>query len=377
MEGFAILGAIVLIWILVGPIFGIIGMNNANRATRELMDVRAELRRLRRSLDDGAPEPTASQPETESGRPAPADAPTSVPPTRPERVAPPPKPARARPSRDWERLIAANWMVWAGGLALAFGGLFLVRVAIDAGYFGPLQRTIAAALLGGGLIAAAFRAQRLDTIKTAKNAVRFVPQVIAGAGLVSLYGAAIASGLMYQFVPPLVAFAIIAGISALAVALSMRFGPALAVPGLIGAYLAPLLTGAEGGSILPVLPYFALVTGAGLTLVRLTDWRWLTWILVVGAGFWGLVATASNEVITPLAVAAYALSLAGMGVFFGARDAKRDLVLPKNQLNPRYIAAGFGSSQLAAHIFWLLAGGLILLTGLQAGAGPVDAGALA
>ena len=400
MEGFAILGAIVLIWILVGPIFGIIGMNNANRATRELMDVRAELRRLRRSLDDGAPEPTASQPETESGRPAPADAPTSVPPTRPERVAPPPsiaeatdvppknddpspsfapppKPARARPSRDWERLIAANWMVWAGGLALAFGGLFLVRVAIDAGYFGPLQRTIAAALLGGGLIAAAFRAQRLDTIKTAKNAVRFVPQVIAGAGLVSLYGAAIASGLMYQFVPPLVAFAIIAGISALAVALSMRFGPALAVPGLIGAYLAPLLTGAEGGSILPVLPYFALVTGAGLTLVRLTDWRWLTWILVVGAGFWGLVATASNEVITPLAVAAYALSLAGMGVFFGARDAKRDLVLPKNQLHPRYIAAGFGSSQLAAHIFWLLAGGLILLTGLQAGAGPVDAGALA
>ena len=400
MEGFAILGAIILIWILVGPVFGIIGMNNANRATRELADLRAELRRLRRRLDDGETEPAAPPSEPEPPRPIPPQAPTSVPQTRPEPAMPPPsttaresasteaptapaftpppsKPAPARPSRDWERLIAANWMVWAGGLALAFGGLFLVRVAIDAGYFGPLQRTIAAALLGGGLIAAAFRAQHLDTIKTAKNAVRFVPQVIAGAGLISLYGAAIASGMMYQFVPPLIAFAMIAGISALAVGLSLRFGPALAAPGLIGAYLAPLLTGAEGGSILPVLPYFALVTGAGLTLVRLTDWRWLTWILVVGAGFWGLVAAASNDVITPLAVAAYALSLAGMGVFFGARDAKRDLVLPKNQLNPRYIAAGFGSSQLAAHVFWLLAGGLILLTGLQAGAGPVDAGALA
>ena len=202
MEGFAILGAIILIWILVGPVFGIIGMNNANRATRELADLRAELRRLRRRLEDGETEPAPARSEPEPTRPTPPPAPTSVPQTRPERAIPPPstrapesaatdaptapaftpppsKPAPARPRRDWERLIAANWMVWAGGLALAFGGLFLVRVAIDAGYFGPLQRTIAAALLGGGLIAAAFRAQHLDTIKTAKNAVRFVPQVIA------------------------------------------------------------------------------------------------------------------------------------------------------------------------------------------------------
>ena len=402
MEGFAILGALVLIWMLVGPIFGIIGMNNANRANRELAGLRAELSWLRRQLRDA---PDADPTHLPDAAPAaPSSQPTSMPRTQSEPVAPLPtaRPTAAaatsrsatgkgreasssfvRPSpkprrnRDWERLIAANWMVWAGGLALAFGGLFLVRVAIDAGYFGPLQRTIAAALLGGGLITFAFRALRLDTVKAAKNAVRFVPHVIAGAGLISLYGAAIASGVMYQFVSPLTAFVMIAAISALAVGLSMRFGPALAAPGLIGAYLAPILTGAEGGSILPVLPYFAIVTAAGLALVRLSDWRWLTWILVVGAGFWGLVATASDEIVTPLAVGAYALALASMGLFFGAKGATRTLVLPKNQWNPRYIAAGFGSSQLAAHIFLILAGGLILLTGLQAGAGPVDAGALA
>ncbi|MEM7457953.1 MAG: DUF2339 domain-containing protein [Pseudomonadota bacterium] len=399
MEGFAILGAFVLIWILVGPIFGIIGMNKANRANLELERLRAELALLRpRPREEDKPiSPHASDPAPATDAPSPTQ--MSVPRTRAETASPPPitatapdsaphdarpaarsfapPPSKKRPSRDWERLIAANWMVWAGGLALAFGGLFLVRVAIDAGYFGPLQRTIAAALLGGGLIAAAFRALRLDTVVKAKNAVRFVPHVIAGAGLISLYGAAIASGLMYQFVSPLTAFALIAAISALGVGLSLRFGPALAAPGLIGAYLAPLLTGAEGGSVLPVLPYFGIVTAAGLALVRLTEWRWLTWILVVGAGFWGLVAAASNDVITPLAVGAYALSLAGMGLFFGAQDAVRALVLPKNQLSPRYIAAGFGSSQLAAHVFWVLAGGLILLTGLNDGAGPVDAAGLA
>ncbi|MEM7327251.1 MAG: DUF2339 domain-containing protein [Pseudomonadota bacterium] len=401
MEGFAVLGALVLIWIVVGPVFGIIGMNNANRANRDLEQARAEIAWLRRRIeaappDDGLPEasseaqphPAAPGPDPVSRPPEPPVAPspwsgpaatepaTAVPRTtiRAEAASAPVKPV---PQRDWERLIAANWMVWAGGLALAFGGLFLVRVAIDAGYFGPLQRTIAAAFLGAGLIAAAFRAQRLKTVQDAENAVRFVPHVIAGASLISLYGSAVAAGLLYQFVSPLAAFVLIAGISALAVGLSTRFGPALAAPGLVGAYVAPLLTGADGGSVLPILPYFAIVTGAGLTLVRLTAWRWLTGILVTGAGFWGLVASASNDTITPLAVGAYALALAGMGVFFGAEDAKRDLILPKNQFDPRYIAAGFGSSQFAAYVFWGLASGLILLTGLQAGAGPIDAAALA
>jgi len=406
MEGFVLLGLLLLGWIIIGPILGIVALNKANRLAREIEVTRAQLFLLRRYVD-GEPleDPAPPTPPTAPTNTAPvwtAPVETSVPVTRPQTETPPPsttpppepetpprpvfseaaKPVPPRtpdpkPSRDWERLIAANWMVWAGGLALALGGLFLVRAAIDAGYFGPLQRTIAAAFLGGGLIASAFRAATLETVIKAENAVRYVPQVIAGAGLVALYGSAIAAGLIYQFVSPLTAFVCIAGISALGVGLSMRFGPMLAAPSLIGAYAAPLLTGAEGGSVLSVLPYFAIVTAGGLALVRLSGWRWLTWLLVAGAGFWGLVAAASDEVVTPIAIGAYATSLAVMGLFFGGKDAKRDLVLPKNAIDPTYIVAGFSSSQLAAHMFWILAGGLIFVTGLSSGAGPVDAGSLA
>ncbi|MEM9571116.1 MAG: DUF2339 domain-containing protein [Pseudomonadota bacterium] len=402
MEGLAILGLAVLIWILIGPVFGIIAMNKANRASRELEHTRAELSSLRRRFDDDAVSDAPAAAPERPEQAAAAQTATSVPITPPHTAPPPPtmftppteeeppssavppppeqkpsSPPGPEPSRDWERLIAANWMVWAGGLALALGGLFLVRVAIDAGYFGPLQRTIAAAIFGGGLITAAFRALDLETVKRAKNAVRYVPQVVAGAGLVALYGSAIASGLIYQFVPPLAAFALIAAISALGVGLSMRFGPALAAPSLVGAYAAPLLTGAEGGSVLPVMPYFAIITAGGLALVRLSGWRWLTWLLVGGAGFWGLVASAGEEVATPIVLGAYALSLAIMGLFFGGKDAERALVLPKNGIRPAYIMAGFGSSQLAAHVFWVFAGALILLTGWQAGAGLIDAASLA
>lgn len=400
MDGYILLGVAVFLWIIIGPVIGIVALNKANSANRALESARAELRWLRRRFDgetDGVgPDPSEQAPaRTPQWAPAtsvpstpktPPPIPDRPPPStqsnaKPEVTRAPPTqkkpPIPSMPARDWERLIAANWMVWAGGLALAVGGLFLVRVAIDAGYFGPLQRTIAAALFGAGLIAAAFRALRIETILSAKNAVRFIPHLLAGAGLISLFGSAIASGLLYQFVSPLTAFALIAVISVLSVGLSMRFGPVLAVPGLVGGYVAPLLTGAEGGSILPVLPYFAIVTGGGLALVRLSGWRWLTWILIVGAGVWGLIATDSNDVIAPLAATAYALALAGMGLFFGAKQAESALILPKNGIDPRYITAGFGSSQLAAYAFWVLSGALILFTGLQAGAGPVEAAALA
>jgi len=392
MEGWVIVGIAFFLWIIVGPIFGIIALNKANRASRDLDSARAELSWLRQLLGGDA-EPPATDTSTVPIPPKPsvpvqakappkmASAPSSPkfspPNPKPVEPAPPKFASIAKPKRDWERLIAANWMVWAGGLALALGGLFLVRVAIDAGYFGPLQRTIAATLFGGGLIAGAFRATEFETIKSAKNAVKYVPQVLAGAGLISLFGSAIASGLVYQFVSPLSAFILIALVSALSIALSLRFGPALAAPGFIGAYVAPLLTGAEGGSILPVLPYFAIVTSGGLALVRLTDWRWLTWLLIIGAGFWGLIGAGQNELIAPLVMSAYALVLAGIGLFFGARDAEHAFKLPKNGFNLKYIAAGLSSSQLAAHAFLILAGGLILLTGLQNDAGPVEAASLA
>lgn len=410
MEGLALLALVLGLWILVGPVFGLIALGRARTAREEAESAVAEIRRLRQQVEDGsepaAPNVTQQQTWPAEEAPKPSSPPQSpVEPTKPKPlpaesaaptraikepgfvppVAPPPpaspyqKPAAERPDseRDWERLIAANWMIWAGGLALAVGGLFLVRAAIDAGYFGPLQRTIAAALFGVGLIAGAFKLGRSETVKSADTAVRFLPQVLAAAGVISLYGASIACGMIYSFVSAFAAFAMVAAVSVLAVFLSLRFGPPLAVMGLVGAYVAPLLTGAEGGSLLQLLPYFVAVTGGGLALVRLTGRRWLSWILLIGAGIWGLLAAGSQETLAAIAVPTYALILAVMGLVFGASEARTDLTLPKNGVDPQYIAAGFGSSQLAAYLFWLLAGGLIVLTGLVQEAGPAEAAALA
>ncbi len=56
---------------------------------------------------------------------------------------------RLRPSDygDFERRFGTQWVVWVGGLALALGGIFLVRYSIEAGLFTPGLRIIFGALL--------------------------------------------------------------------------------------------------------------------------------------------------------------------------------------------------------------------------------------
>ena len=53
------------------------------------------------------------------------------------------------PRRDAWRPLA----VYAGGLAMALGGVFLVRYSIEAGLIGPRMRIFLGALLAAGLIA--------------------------------------------------------------------------------------------------------------------------------------------------------------------------------------------------------------------------------
>jgi uncharacterized membrane protein len=80
--------------------------------------------------------------------------------TAAEAVPPPPEalPAPAArpalPKVSLEERFGTQWVVWAGGIALALGGLFLVRQAIEQGWFGELQRVLLGAVVALVLIAA-------------------------------------------------------------------------------------------------------------------------------------------------------------------------------------------------------------------------------
>ncbi len=274
-----------------------------------------------------------------------------------------------RPRIDWERRIAANWLVWTGAIVLALGGLFLVRVAIDAGLFGPTARTGLAAILGVGLIAASFHAKRLNAVRAADTAVRHVPTLLAGAGVVTLFGATLAAGVLYALLPPIAIFILFAAVAAAAVALAWIYGPALAALGLAGAYFGPFFTGAEGGSPLMLMPYAFAVSAGALAIIRLRGWPFVSWLALGGAMMWGLLGLTDPSAHAAWAAPAYALGLAAAAALFGNCAAAAPIDWEKNNRAARL--RDHGEALFVAHLFWLGAAGLLVFSAVDRQVGAV------
>ncbi|WP_254657156.1 DUF2339 domain-containing protein [Sphingobium fuliginis] len=158
----------------------------------------------------------------------------------------------ARPSFSFEDLFGRRLPIWAGGVTLAVAGVLLVKYSIDAGLLAPLVRVVLGLLFGGALIGGAEAALRLeDRVRDAR-----VRQALAGAGLATLYAAILAAHMLYGLVGPGTAFAGLAGVTGLAMALSLRFGAPSALLGLVGGLAAPALV--EAGQ--PNVPLLAVIS---------------------------------------------------------------------------------------------------------------------
>ncbi|MFA5943591.1 MAG: DUF2339 domain-containing protein [Candidatus Thermoplasmatota archaeon] len=93
---------------------------------------------------------------------------------------PPVPPAPARPQRNLESMLGANWLARAGILLLGLGVVFFLRLAYDRGWV-PIPGRYAIGLAGGlalWILGDALRGRRLDPA---------FAQVIAGGGAVILY----------------------------------------------------------------------------------------------------------------------------------------------------------------------------------------------
>ena len=150
-------------------------------------------------------------------------------------AAPPPHPPP--PTIGFEERFGTQWAVWVGGLALALGGIFLVRYSIEAGLLGPGVRVFLGALLALALIAAgewARRTERLAGIAGLPSA--HIPSILTAAGTIVAYATVYAAYALYDFLNPGVAFVLLGVVALATLAAALLHGPALAGLGLVGAY---------------------------------------------------------------------------------------------------------------------------------------------
>jgi uncharacterized membrane protein len=193
-----------------------------------------------------APQPPASPP------PLPPVHQPSVPPV----VAAPSSPPR---SIGFEERFGTRWVVWVGGIALALGGIFLVRYSIQQGLIGPRVRIALGALLAAALVAIgewSRRRERLAGIPGLPSAD--IPSILTAAGTVVAYATVYAAYALYEFLPPGAAFILLGLVALLTLAAALLHGPALAGLGVVGAFVTPLLVASDKPDYWALYIYFAI-----------------------------------------------------------------------------------------------------------------------
>jgi uncharacterized membrane protein len=192
--------------------------------------------------------------------------------------------AERRSGTSFEEMFGRKLPIWAGGATLAVAGFFVVKYSIDAGLLAPAVRVILGLLFGIGLIGGAEATHRLaDKVRDPR-----VPQALAGAGVATLYGSILAAANLYGLVGGGTAFVGLALVTLIAGLLSLRFGAASAVLGLIGGLSAPALVGAGPPNMPLLASYLALAVGGLCVLGRSQRWWWLGAAALVGGFGWGL-----------------------------------------------------------------------------------------
>ncbi|RAI39354.1 DUF2339 domain-containing protein, partial [Rhodoplanes roseus] len=237
------------------------------------------------------------------------------------------------PERGFEERFGTQWVVWVGGVALALGGIFLVRFSIEQGLIGPGVRVALGALLAAALVVAGEWSRR-NELRLGAVAIpsAHVPSILTAAGTTVAYATVYAAYALYGFLAPPLAFLLLGVVALATLAAALLHGPALAGLGLVGAYVTPLLVSSDEPSFWALYLYLTVVTAAAFALARARLWRWLALTAVCFATLWTLPGLAEAAVATAVPhtvyiVIGFALAAAMIvaGLLFGP-DATPDTV---------------------------------------------------
>ncbi|WP_372766176.1 DUF2339 domain-containing protein [Pseudoalteromonas sp.] len=182
-----------------------------------------------------------------------------------------------------EMFLANNGLLWIGGVILALGGVFLAKYSIESGLISITVRLIIGGVFATSLVVLAEYLYR----KHQGNAEYITTcAALASGGVITGFALVLVTFSYYQFISPFIAFAGLGVISLLATALALRFGPLLAVIGIIGAYAVPALVSTGSNNVFALLLYVNFVSLAAIWVVHKVAKQWLWWQSFVGHFLW-------------------------------------------------------------------------------------------
>src|SRR5436190_937811 len=290
----------------------VVAITKANRARRSVEEFEARLRSLEAELQllrhaPGEPEterPFAAEKRTAEGEPfvslpiveSPEVRPASVPPPLPKEVLaaaasrPPPAPAQppsaelpapqpSLPAINWEQFMGAKLFAWIGGLALFLGVAFFVKYSFEHNLIPPEVRVAIGFAVGLILVVGGLALKRKENVVTA--------QTLCATGTLILYAVTFACRSFYHFaffglVPT---FLLMTLITAVAFLLAVRLNAiAVAILGMAGGFLTPILLSTEQDNPVGLFGYIALLDIGLLMVARRKEWSALPFLGAIGTG---------------------------------------------------------------------------------------------
>ncbi len=235
--------------------------------------------------------------------------------------------ATAARQSEVETALGTRWAVWVGGIALALGGLFLIRYTIEAGIFGPEVRLALAALLGLVLIGGGEFIRRTGfKVPVEGVAGAYIPAILTAAGAFILFGTVYAAHAVYGFVGPAFAFTVLGAIGVATIVAALVHGQALAGIGLVGSMATPALVSSQAPNPWALFIYLAIVLAATAVIARMRDWKLLIAAAFFGTGAWTIaymMAAPGTDLAVILFIDAVTLAVLAF-VWLGSRGGEAE-----------------------------------------------------
>ncbi len=368
MEGIVILLVLFGLWLLIGPIVALAKSGNAQREAREARDqMKALLGRLKslenemRELKRGAAPPPVEQPiapepilervKVKERRIA-ADpnvvawlderrAEVPAPPPLPERrmlvdygdAKKPEMPAQVpeEPKEPFslEKFMGVKLFAWLGGVAMFFGVIFFVKYAFENNLIPPPVRIALGFVTGSGLLVGGLLVHRLERY-------RVLAQAFLATGVLILYGVSFAAHAIYHFAAfgTVTTFGLMALITFAAFLIAVRLNAlVVAVLGMLGGFLTPILLSTGQDAVFGLFGYIALLDIGLLAVSRHGRWRFLTITAALGTvlmqmGWYHKFFTAGryfedSKTLVPMGILLFFIGLFLAGGWLGRRGPGR------------------------------------------------------
>ncbi len=303
--------------------------------------------------------PTPVEPRSEVAREVAGEAAPLPSDTAAEELARAPIPTAPPKARiDWERWMGVRGAALLGGAILALAGILFVQYSIQRGWLGPAQRCALGFAAGVACIVGSWPLLRRRFTVTS--------EALTGAGLTLLFAATWSARVRHELIPFWLAVLAMAGATAMCCWLAARRDSrTIAVFGLVGGFVTPLLLSLGATQPLGLFGYLIALDLGLLALARSRRWPVLATLGSIATPFvfalWILRHFSPSEL-------PYALIFCGVSSLLfslGAGDGRARAAPIVGSLTPFFFSIYFaGSTETTPHLLPIA----VLLAVLVAGA---------